>query len=599
MVASNGKLTQLFDATFPSIDGMIRSVAINNSGMGIIGGQDNTGTMPAYAALVSPTGTLTNLFDATFPSTDAVITSVAINNSGSGIIGGQQDGTSGPAYAALVSPTGVLTNLLDATFPSTSGVINSVAINDSGWGIIGGEDQEQDLSYAALVSPSGDLIPFSGGNFPLNNIDIISVAINNSKWGIIGGSRNSGYAALVTPNNDLIELFEGGVDLNLSILSVAINNSNMAIIGGKDFRGPEFPYAALVAQDGTLTTIPTTVFPSGVQVESVAINDAGVAILGVNMSTSLQDAVYAILIAPNGAITNISRDNFSFYQTASIRSVAISDKLIETTVPKSFGPGSSFANAIFPLTSQVLPNHAMYHHKASYNQPQVEADPNFAIGLLADATDAIQTSTPCLQAANYSIWFTPFGTYAHQKEDQNFVALTNWIGGGMLGFDYRGIRDTVIGIGSAYAYNYVDYSESAGRAHFHQGFLTLYGSWNRKNLFINAALWGGYYRLYNKRNTLHFITSTANVNGWQLTAHLELSAPFHPLTHNWFVIDPFIMADWISNWQGSVGESGPSGLNIYFGSAYTSLLRTEIGFRFFESLRVIFPAACCVKPLPC
>jgi uncharacterized protein with beta-barrel porin domain len=238
-------------------------------------------------------------------------------------------------------------------------------------------------------------------------------------------------------------------------------------------------------------------------------------------------------------------------------------------------------NGLFSLTAQVLPNHTQYHHKAPYNRAQ--RSPNPEVGLVADATDKIRTNTPCLEDPTYSLWIEGFGTYAHQKKDSNFVALTNWIGGGMLGFDYRGIQDTVIGIGGAYAYNHVHYSKSAGHARFHQEFLTLYGSWNRKYLFINAALWGGLYQLKNERDTLGMMTSTANIDGQLLVPHLEISTPFHPMD-SWFVIEPFVMFDWANNWQGKVREHGASGFNLKIGSTYSSMLRSEIGLRFFESI---------------
>jgi hypothetical protein len=53
---------------------------------------------------------------------------------------------------------------------------------------------------------------------------------------------------------------------------------------------------------------------------------------------------------------------------------------------------------------------------------------------------------------------------------------------------------------------------------------------------------------------------------------------------SWFVIEPFAMFDWASNWQGKVREHGASGFNVKMGSTYTSMLRSEIGFRFFESI---------------
>lgn len=45
------------------------------------------------------------------------------------------------------------------------------------------------------------------------------------------------------------------------------------------------------------------------------------------------------------------------------------------------------------------------------------------------------------------------------------------------------------------------------------------------------------------------------------------------------------MFDWANNWQGRVNESGASGFNVILGDQYTSLLRSEVGLRFFEALQ--------------
>ena len=78
----------------------------------MIGGQDLTGSQPAYAALVSSSGTVTPLtLTGGGIATTGEIFSVAINSSGNGIIGGQDLTGSQPAYAALVSSSGTVTPL--------------------------------------------------------------------------------------------------------------------------------------------------------------------------------------------------------------------------------------------------------------------------------------------------------------------------------------------------------------------------------------------------------------------------------------------------------------------------------------------------------
>lgn len=131
----------------------IRSVSINDSGNALIGGFNNTGTVP-YAALVNSAGNVTNLpvSGDSLPATGEIL-SVSINASGKGLMGGYNGSA---AYAAFVSPSGNVSNL---AMPAT-GVINSVAITNFGAGLVGG--QNGTAAYAALISPTGQVIPLSG-----------------------------------------------------------------------------------------------------------------------------------------------------------------------------------------------------------------------------------------------------------------------------------------------------------------------------------------------------------------------------------------------------------------------------------------------------
>lgn len=95
---------------------------------------------------------------------------------------------------------------------------------------------------------------------------------------------------------------------------------------------------------------------------------------------------------------------------------------------------------------------------------------------------------------------------------------------------------------------------------------------------------GGFYQMHNQRNTLRFIHSKAHVNGWLFSPHLGISTPFYGMG-DWFIIAPFVMFDWVNNWQGKVRETGSSGLNLRIGRRYTSMLRSEAGLRFYETIR--------------
>src|SRR5207244_3155089 len=48
----------------------------------------------------------------------------------------------------------------------------------------------------------------------------------------------------------------------------------------------------------------------------------------------------------------------------------------------------------------------------------------------------------------------------------------------------------------------------------------------------------------------------------------------------WFCLEPFAMFDWVSSWQHGFHEHGANAFG--FKRQYSGLLRSELGFRFFE-----------------
>jgi len=180
------------------------------------------------------------------------------------------------------------------------------------------------------------------------------------------------------------------------------------------------------------------------------------------------------------------------------------------------------------------------------------------------------------------LWGSPFGLYVHHKKEDSFPAIRDRSFGGIIGFDYLGWKEIILGAGGAYAYQNVGYSDNFGKARVNQEFLTFYGAWYRKHIAIQGALWGGLYQMHNTRKTLGFISSTSHVNGWLFSPHLEISSPFQ---QKYITIEPFVMFDWVNNWQGSVKESGEADFNLRIDRHYVSLLRSEIGLHFLESFQ--------------
>lgn len=518
-VNSKGRLKQVNGLIAP---GEIYTVAINRSSHGIIGGGHQTSNTP-YAALISPNGHTTTI--AGLPG-NGLVYSVAIDSSREGIIGGK--GPAGSAYAARVSSNGTLTPLTG--LPST-GAIFWVSANDSKEKFIGGQDGSS--VYAAFVDADGSVNPIANLPPGLN----YSVAINSKGQAIMGGSSlNLPFAARVKRDGTVLVL-EGLPDSTGIIYNVAMNDAGTGLIAGFS---EDVPFGAFVAPNGSLTRLKG--LPAGPGfLDGIAIHPTGIALVGGKSDGS----PFAAFAAPNGHLTYLS----GLPQTGEINSIAIST--LSLLVPKSIGPFSSYANVQFTLAN-ALTQHGLIHRKK------------------------------CLCSEGLgTVWASLIGNKIREKAHHSIPSYTNKIGGILVGYDYTGIADMLLGAGMAYAFNDVHARNHAGNAEINHEAAVVYASVCKPCFSLNTALWGGVLQGTHKRRTpFKEISSKGRLSGWTLTPHFDLSfaMPFTLLA-----MEPFVSLDWANSWQNSFKEHGSSGFNIALKKQYVSLLRTEIGLRFFQT----------------
>lgn len=263
---SPANVTPLFPLN--SIYGTIESVALNNSSQGLMGGED-TVTGFLYAAYANLPSTVTTI---SAPVGIGVINSVGLAPSiNLGIIGGQSFAA---PYAAFVTPTN--TTPTAVTSLPVDGTINSVSVSDSGLALIGGQSSPGPLLYAAFVNVVDPSVAASSVIFPGAPSGFIqSVAINNSDLGLIGGqdfTNSVAYASFVRPLEPASNLltFSGRID------SVALNGSGQGLIGG---RASGSPYAAFVNQTGG-SVLPVFLGLNNGTIDTVAINQFGQGLIG-------------------------------------------------------------------------------------------------------------------------------------------------------------------------------------------------------------------------------------------------------------------------------------------------------------------------------
>ncbi len=543
--------------------GYINSVGINASSEGILGGQNGTAI---YAALVSPSGTPTVIATGI---ANGAINSVAINDLGQGIIGGLDFSGAQPPYAAVVSPSGTPTVIVIGV---TTGSITSVGINASSQGIIGGQDGS--AAYAALVSPAGTPTVIATG---VTNGIIGSVGINTSGQGIIGGQDGSAaYAALVSPAGTPTVIATGVTSGFIN--SVAINDFGQGIIGGKNSSAA---YAAIVSPSGIATPINLNV-SNGV-INSVAIN---------NLLPLLSNIPTGSLSGNNLIFANYINENApqdAFYFVPAIFDGTLADALESAAPTRNAIALYTADNNLFYLSHSLCNHLRNGYHFRNRGSPQT----TLALGptglktdeLTASLKNEVKKAPLAEQNRPYTLWFEGIGALSYQKAQKQTVGFNPTTGAALVGFDAIINPKAWVGGGAAYSYTHIHEKKDAGHSNINQEYLFVYGAYQGRHFYCDGALWGGLFQIDQVRK-IHMtgfdFRSTSHPHGWQLSPHLELGYDYQ--RNNYVIVNPFVMADWVNAWQESYKEKGSGPFNAGQKRHYSSLLRTEVGLRFYETI---------------
>ncbi|HEV7737475.1 MAG TPA: autotransporter outer membrane beta-barrel domain-containing protein, partial [Chlamydiales bacterium] len=197
-----------------------------------------------------------------------------------------------------------------------------------------------------------------------------------------------------------------------------------------------------------------------------------------------------------------------------------------------------------PPTSKEVHTAALFHENEDF---------------MADASQKTQSRTcptkPCYQEGFLTGWLGAFGEYAHEKPQPDVAAFTFNVGGAVLGLDYNCVDENVVGFGGSYVYSRVNDDADAGHSNVNQGLFGFYTMLHTSEIYCNLGLFGGYYHIDQVRNmpilgTL-FVASS-DTHGWQFAPHAEIGYDgylSHVCNFEWFGIGPFVLADWVANWE--------------------------------------------------
>lgn len=548
------------------------TVSLNNKGQGLIGGNLN------YAAFVGVNSSSCQQITTT--SFSGYIPSVALNDLGQGLIGWSSGQAAFVTYGEI-SPQAIQ---LD---PAVS-QINSVALNQGGEGLIGGVLglSPPQSGYAAFVSfgnPSPQ--PINLGSLTGNLIT--GVAINDLGQGLVVG--DGGYAAFVTAGSANAQVIPLGTTNNL--LRAAINNFGQGLIGGNQ-------YAAFV--DANYPNLPPVVIslPGGMLIDSVSLSSV----------IPLQSANGTLLKQNNlkfAEYINNKAPQKAFYFLPSVWHNSLAEAL-QNAAPTRNAISIYSADQNFFYLNHGLSNHLRnYRHFKQQEKKDVLDKKPFLVEAdipmqIYDAETGKYRSLPSKgpvktcpnlpkKERTATVWFEALGALAAQKSQHQTPAFYPSMAGGILAFDGTLYQNTQLGFGIAYTFTDIDEEHNLGSGHIHQEYVFAYTSWSKNNYYLDTAIWGAMFQTYQTRkiDLLGWnFTSHSKPTGWQVCPHLEFGYD----TLNWafldcgFLVNPFAMFDWANNGQKSYEETGNSPFNAGQDFHYSSLLRSELGIRFYEPI---------------
>lgn len=211
--------------------------------------------------------------------------------------------------------------------------------------------------------------------------------------------------------------------------------------------------------------------------------------------------------------------------------------------------------------------------------------------LAADDTDpsqAAQSTPPKPTVYNkvLSPWIELFGEYARQKAQKQSPSFKDSLGGVVVAHDLLNKNLTLFGAGFAYTYSYLH--EGGGRGHtiVNQEYAVVYATTHWYCLYADWAVWGSLMQIANTRHvaiTGFTADAKSNHGGWMVDPHLEIG---FDIDRRWWTVEPFAMFDWPNVWENTIREhgAGPS-LDMTVPRQHSSLLRSEVGLRFYQSIR--------------
>lgn len=185
--------------------------------------------------------------------------------------------------------------------------------------------------------------------------------------------------------------------------------------------------------------------------------------------------------------------------------------------------------------------------------------------------------------ADSQIWAMGFGQFGTQNSQDQTSAFNFNSGGFFVAYDYGNTDRGCIGTVAGYAHSSIHEHQSMGNSNLNSGYLSVYGMRFISDFFIDAALWGEYGSVDQKR-LISFNgfdkTAKSSYHEEQLDLHFGAGYDFNIRTGT---IEPFGLIDYVLEWDPSYSEKGAAPYNMKISSRTSWMLRLETGLNGYNS----------------
>ncbi len=285
---------------------------------------------------------------------------------------------------------------------------------------------------------------------------------------------------------------------------------------------------------------------------------------------------YLNLLAPNGEALGLTEQ----FNLLNELSPVEYQNALSAISPARNGASSFVAENVLFMFSESLDSHftkrrlAQKHSHHKHVQETAFLVENELVAASKSPRKIKQAPSPNTHS---QVWAMGFGQFSHQNSQQETPAFDFDSGGFFVAYDYGNSDQGCIGALTGYAHSSIQQKHSMGNGDIDAGYLSVYGTRFFSDFFLDAAVWGEYMGVDQKRTISYpsfHETAKSSYHAKELDLHFGTGYDFNINTGT---IEPFGLLDWVVEWDPSYKERGAAPYNMKIASRTPWMLRLETG----------------------